>query len=94
MQARKPPRRPGRQKGEQPMEEIILLLQQIKEQLEVRNKLTLSVDEAAQMLGLSRPRVMELAHSDGFPAFTVGKRILINAKGLAEWVDKKAGLAS
>ena len=37
------------------MEEIILLLQQIKEQLEVRNKLTLSVDEAAQMLGLSRP---------------------------------------
>ena len=28
------------------MEEIILLLQQIKEQLEVRNKLTLSVDEA------------------------------------------------
>lgn len=76
------------------MEEIILLLQQIKAQLEVRNKLTLSVDEAAQMLGLSRPRVMELAHSDGFPAFTVGKRILINAKGLAEWVDKQAGLAS
>lgn len=77
------------------MEEIIVLLQQIKAQLEVRNKLTLSVDEAAQMLGLSRPVVMELTHSEGFPAFNVGKRILIHAQGLAEWVDrqmeKKAG---
>lgn len=77
------------------MEEIIMLLQQIKAQLEVRNKLTLSVDEAAQMLGLSRPIVMELTHAEGFPAFNVGKRILIHAQGLAEWVDrqmeKKAG---
>ena len=71
------------------MEEIIVLLQQIKAQLEVRNKLTLSVDEAAQMLGLSRPIVMELTHSEGFPAFNVGKRILIHAQGLAEWVDRQ-----
>lgn len=71
------------------MEEIIMLLQQIKAQLEVRNKLTLSVDEAAQMLGLSRPIVMELTHSKGFPAFNVGKRILIHAQGLAEWVDRQ-----
>lgn len=71
------------------MEEIIVLLQQIKAQLEVRNKLTLSVDEAAQMLGLSRPVVMELTHSEGFPAFNVGKRILIHAQGLAEWVDRQ-----
>lgn len=71
------------------MEEIIALLQQIKSQLEVRNKLTLSVDEAAQMLGLSRPVVMELTHSEGFPAFNVGKRILIHAQGLAEWVDRQ-----
>lgn len=72
------------------MEEIIVLLQQIKAQLEVRNKLTLSVDEAAQMLGLSRPVVMELTHSEGFPAFNVGKRILIHAHGLAQWVDQQA----
>lgn len=71
------------------MEEIILLLQQIKAQLEVRNKLTLSVDEAAQMLGLSRPIVMELTHSEGFPSFNVGKRILIHAQGLARWVDQQ-----
>lgn len=71
------------------MEEIIVLLQQIKAQLEVRNKLTLSVDEAAQMLGLSRPIVTELTHTEGFPAFNVGKRILIHAQGLAQWVDQQ-----
>lgn len=53
-------------------------------------KLTIGVTEAAKMLGLSRPKVYELARSEGFPSFKVGERLLISIKGLQEWVDRMA----
>lgn len=71
------------------MEEIIALLEQIKEQLAVRSKLLLSVDEAAKLLGLSPPTVRNLAYTADFPATKIGTRTMISAKGLAEWVDRQ-----
>ncbi len=53
-------------------------------------KLTLSVDEAAQLVGISKSRMYQLARSDGFPSFTVGKRLLISAKGLERWIEEQA----
>ena len=53
-------------------------------------KLTISVREAAKIVGISATKLYELARSDGFPAFTVGKRILVSTKGLASWIDAQA----
>lgn len=54
-------------------------------------KLAISVPEAAKLLGISNNKMYELARSEGFPAFTVGARVLISAKGLDEWVSKQIG---
>ena len=54
-------------------------------------KLTYSVDEAAQVLGVSRSTIYNLIHRADFPALKVGSRQLISREGLAEWVRKQAG---
>ena len=54
-------------------------------------KLTYSVTEAAEALGISRPTMYELIHREGFPSLRVGNRVLISRKRLAEWVDQQAG---
>ena len=55
-------------------------------------KLTISVREAAKTLGISATKMYELARSDGFPAFAIGNRILVSAKGLADWVEKQTAV--
>lgn len=54
------------------------------------DKLTLSVPEAAKVLGISQTRMYQLARSEGFPSISVGKRILVSAKGLERWVEEQA----
>ena len=54
-------------------------------------KLTYSVTEAAEALGVSRPTMYELIRKEGFPSLRVGNRVLISRKRLAEWVDQQAG---
>lgn len=51
------------------------------------DKLALSITEAAAVLGISRPTVYELIHSEDFPAFRVGRRTLISRSGLERWID-------
>ena len=53
-------------------------------------KLTLSVPEAAKVLGISQTRMYQLARSQGFPSITVGRRILVSTKGLERWVEEQA----
>lgn len=52
-------------------------------------KLTMSVDELATTLGISRPKAYELAHSEGFPTLRVGRRIRISAIGLRDWIENQ-----
>lgn len=54
-------------------------------------KLTLSVTEAAEALGISRRSMYELLHREGFPTLKVGGRRLISKELLAEWVRQQAG---
>ncbi len=54
-------------------------------------KLTMSIPEAAKVLGISPGRMYELARVQGFPSIIVGKRILVSIKGLERWVDEQAG---
>lgn len=56
-----------------------------------REKLTLSVAEAAQMLGISAPKAYELTHRADFPAFRIGNRTLVSRRLLEKWVDREAG---
>ena len=54
-------------------------------------KLTLSVEEMAQTLGISRPVAYELIKQDGFPAIRVSeRRIIIPIESLKAWLNNKA----
>ena len=54
-------------------------------------KLTLSVDEMAAMLGISRPVAYELSKKEGFPAIRVSEwRIIIPVESLKRWLVKQA----
>ena len=58
---------------------------------QTREKPTLSVAEAAQMLGISAPKAYELTHRADFPAFRIGNRTLVSRRLLEKWVDREAG---
>ncbi len=51
--------------------------------------LAISTEECAKLLGISRPKVYDLIHQDGFPSFKLGTRTLISVEGLKVWVKNK-----
>ena len=53
-----------------------------------QEKLTLSVPEAAALIGVSASKMYEIVRIQGFPAIRVGKRVLVNAKKLEAWLDE------
>ena len=50
-------------------------------------KVVYTVKEMQEVLGISRATAYELIHVKGFPAFRVGKKILISKTGLDEWIS-------
>lgn len=55
-------------------------------------KLTLSVDELAQELGISKPLAYDLIKRDGFPSVRVSeRRIIIPIDALRRWLEENAG---
>lgn len=53
-------------------------------------KLTLSIPEAAKIVGVSPSKMYQIAKIKGFPTVQVGKRILVSVKGLERWVEEQA----
>ena len=53
-------------------------------------KLTLSIPEAAKVIGISRSQMYTLAKSEGFPTIQIGRRVLVSVKGLERWVEEQA----
>lgn len=53
-------------------------------------KLTLSVTEAAEVMGVSRTTMYQLVKIKGFPTVQIGNRVLVSIKGLEKWVDEQA----
>ncbi len=53
-------------------------------------KLTLSISETAEVLGVSRPVVYQLTHRADFPAFKIGARTVVSVTKLREWVEQQA----
>lgn len=56
------------------------------------DKLSITVDEAAKMLGVGRNMMLKIVTVDGFPAYRFKRKILINKKKLIEWFDANAGV--
>lgn len=55
-------------------------------------KLTYSVPEAADILGVSQSRMYQIVKTKGFPTVQVGKRLLVSVKGLERWIEEQANL--
>ena len=53
--------------------------------------MALTVDEMAEELRVSRPTAYALVKQEGFPAFRIGGRIIVNRKALQEWLDRNGG---
>lgn len=52
--------------------------------------LAYSVEEAAEVLGVSKRAVYNLAHRTDFPAFRIGGKWRIPKVSLAKWVEREA----
>lgn len=50
-------------------------------------KMMLSVEEAAELLGVSRVVAYQLSHRDDFPVLHIGRRLLVPRGKLIEWVN-------
>lgn len=53
-------------------------------------KKTLSVAEAAKVVGISSRYMYDLVKTEGFPTIRIGRRLLVSAKGLEQWLDEQA----
>ena len=49
--------------------------------------ITLSANQVAQVLGISRANAYTLMHSKGFPTIQIGKRMVVPKKKLIEWME-------
>ncbi len=56
--------------------------------MEKTEKLTLSVEEAGKLLGVSRAIAYQLSRRADFPTLRIGKRVLVPKKQLEEWMDR------
>lgn len=56
-------------------------------------KLTITVEEMAEVVGVSRPKAYELIHKEGFPTVRMGRRIVIPLDSLKRWLEEQAGAA-
>lgn len=52
--------------------------------------MAVSAQEAARLLGVSKPKVYELMGRADFPSFKLGSRTLISVDGLRSWVKAQA----
>ena len=57
-------------------------------------KMTLTVEQLAEELNISKPTAYSLVKEKGFPALTIGHRVLVNRAGLQRWLDSKSGFQS
>ena len=51
---------------------------------------TITPEQMMVFLGIGRSKAYELIHSEGFyPAFKIGRKILINVDKLNRWIDEQ-----
>lgn len=55
------------------------------------DKIGISVDEAAALLGIGRNLMLKLVTVPGFPYIRFKKKIIINKSKLQQWFDENPG---
>ena len=55
--------------------------------------ITLTVEEIASILGISRNKAYELVNSDGFITLRLGKRIVIPKAQFINWLNSSKSIA-
>ena len=73
---------------EAPLQEPEHLDNSTSQQSSPGTKMTLSVREAAELIGISKPKMYELIHSNEIPSIHVGKKIVIARQALMDWLSK------
>lgn len=53
-------------------------------------KRTYSVEEAAQVVGISARYMYDLVKTEGFPVIRIGRRLLVPVKKLDQWLEEQA----
>lgn len=51
--------------------------------------ITLSANQVAQVLGISRANAYTLMHSKGFPTIQIGRRMVVPKNKLIEWMERQ-----
>ena len=52
--------------------------------------ITLSANQLAQVLGISRANAYTLMHAEGFPTIRIGKRMVVPKDKLIAWMDEQS----
>ena len=52
--------------------------------------ITLTVEQAAALMQVSKPTLLNWTRRQDFPCFRVGRRVLIVRRGLEEWAEQQA----
>lgn len=52
-------------------------------------RITYSASDICQILGISPVGAYNLMHSESFPSFRVGKRILVTHDAFQQWLDEQ-----
>ena len=60
----------------------------IPQQSSPENKVTLTVSEAAEMIGISKPSMYEVVRAGKVRSVKVGKKILISRQSLMDWIQE------
>jgi excisionase family DNA binding protein len=58
---------------------------------QARPPITISVKEAAQMLGISKSHAYDLIRQDQLPHVRLGRRVVVPYRELEEWVRRRIG---
>ena len=61
---------------------------EIPQQSSPENKVTLTVTEAAQLIGICKPKMYEIVRARKVRFVKVGKKILISRQSLLDWLKK------
>ena len=56
-------------------------------------KLAVSIEEFAAMVGIGKTKAYELSKSKGFPAVRLGKRVVIPVERLKKWLAEQEAIA-
>ena len=73
---------------EAPLQEPEHLDNDIPQQSSPENKVTLTVSEAAELIGISKPSMYEVVRAGKVRSVKVGKKILISRQSLMDWIQE------